>query len=165
MADDSFGGAVRAVRKRLRTAGLTYLNNQVAVREQLVAPILGAIGWHIDDRSEVKPEESADGDVSRYILKKNGSPAVVVEAVTSGTNVESLAAVTRLAADAQRVKVEYGLLTNGRTWILVNLGSVGLGASTHPRIEWLTRIDRETALSFRGKLASLVRRSAASAPH
>jgi predicted type IV restriction endonuclease len=163
MVDDDFKGAVRAVRGRLGTAGFTYLNNQVAVREQLVAPILGAVGWHTDDGSEVQSEESADGDVSRYILKQNGNPKVIVEAVTSGTSIESVAAVTRLAEDALRGKVDYGLLTNGRTWILVSVRTAGLGPGPNPRIEWLTRIDQETVSSFRGKLARVSRQSAAAA--
>lgn len=145
--------AMRVVNDRLASSRSVYRRSGVAVRDQLVAPILDAVGWRTYDTSEVQPCETTDAGPYYYVLLQDGDPAVLVEAVESGTYIESPAAVRQLAALSQRVGAVCGLLTNGRTWVLVRAPQEGAGLPD--RTEWQARIAGEPVGSFQGKLAAV----------
>jgi len=153
MDENDFCVACRVVSDRLASSSPIYRRSGVAVRDQLVAPILNAVGWRTYDIGEVQPCESDDAGPYYYVLMRNGNPAVLVEAAKSETCIESLAVVRQLAALSQRVGADCGLLTNGRIWVLVRSPQDGAGLAD--RIEWWARIDGEPVESFQNKLAAL----------
>jgi predicted type IV restriction endonuclease len=153
MDGSDFEVAVRVVNDRLASSSPVFRRSGVAVRDQLVAPILNAVGWRTYDTSEVQPCETTDAGPYYYVLLQDGDPAVLVEAVDSGTCIGSPAAVRQLAALSQRVGAVCGLLTNGRTWVLVRSPQAVAGLSN--RIEWWARIDDEPVVSFQDKLAAV----------
>ena len=155
MDGEYFEAAVRVVSDRLASSSSVYRRSGVAVRDQLVAPILGAVGWHTYDIGEVQPCETSDAGPYYYVLLRDGDPAVLIETVDAATSIEAPASVRELAALSQRIGASRGLLTNGRTWVLVRPPEDG--ASPTDGIEWQARIGEEPFVSFQDKLAAVSR--------
>ncbi len=153
MDGEYFEATVHVVNDRLAKSSSVYQRSGVAVRDQLVGPILSAVGWHTYDTCEVQPCETSDEGPYYYVLLQNGDPAVLVQAVDSGTRVESPVSASHLAALSQRVGAVRGLLTNGRTWVLVRPPKEG--ADLPDPVEWQVQIDGESVEAFQDKLATV----------
>lgn len=151
MDGEYFEAAVHVVNDRLARSSSVYQRSGVAVRDQLVGPILTAVGWHTYDTREVQPCETSDEGPYYYVLLQNGDPAVLVQAVDTETRIESPVSTSHLAALSRRVGAVRGLLTNGRTWVLVRPPKEGAGLPDP--IEWQAQIDDEPVESFQSKLA------------
>jgi predicted type IV restriction endonuclease len=150
MHEYDFDAAFQVVKDRLANRSPIYRRSGVAVRDQLVAPILNAVGWHTFDTSEVQPSDSNDDGPCYCVLLRKGDPAVLVEAVKSETYIESADAVQQLAEQSRRLGAGFGLLTNGRVWGVVSSSD---GDKSEPASvgRW-ARIDDEPVAAFREML-------------
>ena len=93
---------------------------------RLVHPFLSALGWDVH-RPEVEADVSvpADRDPVDYALVVEGRPAVFVD-VTACSDPLDEAGVDRLGAALSATDVDWGILTNGRSFVFLARGGSGV---------------------------------------
>jgi len=57
-----------------------YEQNEMAVREQIINPILRILGWDTENPEEVQPNMTTDEGVPDYTLIKSGKKILFLEA-------------------------------------------------------------------------------------
>jgi hypothetical protein len=116
-----------------------YEKNEANVRTQLVEPVLRAIGWEVENPEDVLANPSTEEGIPDYALLINGKPVLMVEAKKLGEDVKTH--IRQLAKYCFNEGTEYGLLTNGVTWLLFR--SFQAGTSVSERVIWTTDIEDE----------------------
>ncbi len=118
-----------------------YEQNEMAVRDQIINPILRNLGWDIENPEEVQPNISIDEGVPDYSLLKNGRIILFVEAKKLGIDIEQREIVRQLAKYSFSEGTKYGVLTNGTIWMLIR--SFEEGTTLTERIVWKIDIENE----------------------
>ncbi len=98
-----------------------YINNEMAVREQLINPILNILGWNTANPNFVRhntPNEQ--GKIPDYTLVKLKKNLLVVEAKNLNTTIKDEKVISQLANYSYNMGISFGLLTNGIKWLLFN---------------------------------------------
>lgn len=129
--------AVERAKKRLQEHSNLYDQSEVAVREQIVLPLLRALSWDTENPSEVLPESTSDYTPD-YTLFVDSDPVLKIDVQKGTTKLSSL-----IGRVQQRYSIPY-LITNGNTWILVsfqadNLDSEGESCFTVWKIDLLVQ--------------------------
>ena len=108
---------VRKLRSRLARYKELYSRNEVAVREQIVSPLLSVFGWDTEDPKCVIPEYPVVKGRSRmkidYALLKRRAVLAVVEVKALGKVSEGLGSAEKKAG---AVNARYIIVTDGDTW-------------------------------------------------
>jgi hypothetical protein len=125
-------GKIRSYRDR-------YEKSEANVRAQLVDPVLKAIGWNIENPEDVSVNPSTEEGIPDYALLKGGKPVLMVEAKKLAEDVK--AHIRQLAKYCFSEGTEYGLLTNGATWVLFK--SFQAGTAVSERVVWTTDLENE----------------------
>lgn len=119
--------AIKEVRDEISNDRQYYENNEEETRNKLINPILLASGWNISDvkNKNVKtqfPINYPTGGRRKldYLLIKGPKKVLVIEAKKLGNNIPTPIVVDQIQSYCRAVKVEYGLITNGLIWILIN---------------------------------------------
>ncbi|HHS49483.1 MAG TPA: hypothetical protein ENM99_06605 [Desulfurella acetivorans] len=118
-----------------------YEQNEMAVRDQIVNPILKNLGWDPENPEEVQPNVSTEEGVPDYSLLKNGKKILFVEAKKLGIDIEQKEIIRQLAKYSFSEGTKYGVLTNGAVWILIR--SFEEGTNLTERIVWKTDLENE----------------------
>ena len=89
--------------------------SETATRNQLIEPLMRALGWDASDPKLVTPEFSVGRGRADYALMDNGKPTILIEAKKFGTK---LTAETLLQAFGYAVddSVKYVVISNGDSW-------------------------------------------------
>ena len=87
---------------------------EAIVRQDLVVPILGRLGWDVESHDEVHPEYSAERDEVDYALLLDQAPKVFIEAKKEDEPLEKHQ--EQLLKYAFKQGVVMAVLTNGTTW-------------------------------------------------
>ena len=96
-----------------------YSRNETAVRDQLINPILHALGWDVTDPDIVLPNEPGkDGKVPDYSLMKNKQIKLIVEGKHIGVDLRQDRVIGQLGSYCHSRSIDFGLLTNGVEWLL-----------------------------------------------
>lgn len=96
-----------------------YSRNETAVRDQLINPILNALGWDITNPDIVLPNQlGPDGRVLDYSLLKNKRIKLIVEGKHIGIDLGEDGAISQLGSYCHTRSIDFGLLTNGVEWLL-----------------------------------------------
>jgi predicted type IV restriction endonuclease len=96
-----------------------YSRNETAVRDQLINPILHALGWDVTDPDIVLPNEPGrDGKVPDYSLMKNKQIKLIVEGKHIGVDLRQDRVISQLGSYCHSRSIDFGLLTNGVEWLL-----------------------------------------------
>jgi predicted type IV restriction endonuclease len=96
-----------------------YSRNETAVRDQLINPILHALGWDVTDPDIVLPNEPGkDGKVPDYSLMKNKQIKLIVEGKHLGVDLRQDRVIGQLGSYCHSRSIDFGLLTNGVEWLL-----------------------------------------------
>jgi len=96
-----------------------YSRNETAVRDQLINPILHALGWDVTDPDIVLPNEPGkDGKVPDYSLMKNNQIKLIVEGKHIGVDLRQDRVIGQLGSYCHSRSIDFGLLTNGVEWLL-----------------------------------------------
>ena len=86
---------------------------------RLVHPFLSVLGWDVHRRAvEADMQVPADRDPVDYALRVEGRPAVFVDVTACDDSLDE-AGVDRLDAALVAVNVDWGILTNGRSFVFV----------------------------------------------
>ncbi|MCK4245341.1 MAG: hypothetical protein KAX20_06930, partial [Candidatus Omnitrophica bacterium] len=128
-----------------------YEQNEMAVRDQIVNPILRALGWNPENPEEVQPNISIEEGVPDYSLIKNGKRVLFMEAKNLRSNVEQ--EIRQLAKYCFGEGTKYGVLTNGVVWILFRsfIEEIPLAE----RVVWKVDIENEELQSVLRKLQTI----------
>ncbi|MFQ6135428.1 MAG: restriction endonuclease, partial [Nitrososphaerales archaeon] len=74
-----------------------YEQNEMAVRDQIVNPILRGLGWNPEDPEEVQPNISTEEGVPDYSLIKNGKKVLFIEAKKLSVDIKQREVIRQLA--------------------------------------------------------------------
>jgi hypothetical protein len=130
-----------------------YEQNEMAVRDQLVNPVLRAIGWNPENPDEVQPNVSTEEGVPDYSLIKDRKRMLFVEAKKLSVDVEQREAMRQLAKYSFAEGTKYGVLTNGVVWVL--LRSFEEGTTLTERIVWKTDLENDKLPSVCRKIMTI----------
>jgi len=129
---------IEAIRSKIDRYRGTYDTNETAVRDQLVKPILKPLGWDTEIPENVLPELSTEEGHPDYSLFLDNKRILFIETKNLSTNIKDIKPIKQLAKYAFGEGVDFGILTNGRSWIL--LRSYEKGTTISDRIIWDTNI-------------------------
>lgn len=138
---DNLIETLRLIIERTEKFHLLYEQNEMAVRDQLVNPLLRALGWNPENPEEVQLNVSTEEGVPDYSLIKQGKKTLFVEAKKLSADIEQRDAMQQLAKYASAEGTKYGVLTNGMVWMLVR--SFEEGTTLTERIVWKTDLGNE----------------------
>jgi hypothetical protein len=130
-----------------------YEQNEMAVRDQIVNPILRNLGWNPENPEEVQPNVSTEEGVPDYSLIKNGKKILFVEAKKLGVDIEQREVIRQLAKYSFSEGTKYGVLTNGAVWVLIR--SFEEGTTLTERIVWKTDLENEELPAVLRKIATI----------
>lgn len=71
---------LQAVTEKVKKFRSLYEQNEMAVRDQIINPILRNLGWDPENPEEVQPNISTEEGVPDYSLMMNGKRMLFVEA-------------------------------------------------------------------------------------
>lgn len=126
-----------------------YEQNETAVRSQIVEPILRGLGWNTEKPEEVQPNVSTEEGVPDYSLLKSNRKVLFVEAKNLSVDIGRKEVIGQLARYCFGEGMDYGVLTNGASWILFR--AFEKDTKTEDRVVWKTNIVSD-------KLAETIRR-------
>jgi len=140
--------------ERMKKHRPLYDRNEMAVRDQLVNPILRGLGWDPENPEEVVPNVSTEEGVPDYSLIRDGKTVLFIEAKKLSVDIEEREVINQLARYCFGEGMEYGVLTNGAIWLLFRAFQVGTRMGE--RIVWKTDMegDEPTATMRRLKTIS-----------
>ena len=130
-----------------------YEQNEAAVRDQIVNPILKVLGWNTENPEEVQPNVFTDEGIPDYSLIKDGKRMLFMEAKKLGLDVEQKDIIRQLAKYCFGEGTKYGVLTNGVVWILFR--SFEEGKPLAERVVWKVDIENEELQSVIRKLQTI----------
>lgn len=130
-----------------------YEQNEMAVREQIINPVLRALNWNPEDPEEVQPNISTEEGVPDYTLIKNGNKVLFLEAKNLSVDVEQKDVVRQLAQYCFGEGMKYGILTNGVVWVLFRAFQEGTTISE--RIVWKIDIESEESATTISRLKTI----------
>jgi len=125
----------------------------MAVRDQIVNPILRSLGWNPENPEEVQPNVSTEEGVPDYSLMKNGKKILFVEAKKLSVDIEQREVIRQLAKYSFSEGTKYGVLTNGAVWILIR--SFEEGTTLTERIVWKTDLENEELPAVGRKITTI----------
>jgi len=127
--------------ERMKKHRSFYEQNEMAVRSQIIEPILEGLGWDIENPEEVQPNVSTGEGIPDYSLLKGGKNVLFIEAKNLSVDVEREEHIRQLAKYCFGEGMKYGVLTNGAIWILFRAFQEGTTISE--RIIWKTDIEND----------------------
>lgn len=120
MDKDKLKQTVDTTSKKLKEYNELYLKNETALRNQIINPILTSLGWNIEDPEDVRVEEkTTDREFADYTLIKDKRRVLFIEAKNLSGDIELYEQMKQLAKYAFSEGVSFGLLTNGKKWLLL----------------------------------------------
>lgn len=136
---DGLKETLEAITNKVEKFRSLYEQNEMAVREQIVTPILRTLGWNTEDPDEVHPNPTTEEGFPDYCLIKEGKKMVYIEVKKLSVDVGQKETMRQLAKYAFGEGVRYGVITNGVVWILVR--SFEEGTTLMERVVW--KVDLE----------------------
>lgn len=130
-----------------------YEQNEMAVRDQIINPILRSLEWDPENPEEVQPNVSIEEGVPDYSLIKNGKKILFVEAKKLSVNIEQREVISQLAKYSFSEGTRYGVLTNGAVWILIR--SFEEGTTLTERIVWRVDLENEELPAVLRKIVTI----------
>lgn len=117
-----------------------YEKNEMAVRDQIVNPILRSLKWDPENPEEVQPNTTTEEGYPDYALIKDGKTLLFIEVKKLSKQLEKDEVIKQLANYCFSEGAEYGVLTNGAIWLLFKAFKIG----TKPLERILLKINIES---------------------
>ena len=130
-----------------------YEQNEMAVRDQVVNPILRALGWNPENPDEVQPNVSMEEGIPDYALIKDKKEVLFIEAKKLSVDIEKRDVIRQLAKYCFGEGMKYGVLTNGAIWVLFRAFQPGTKMSE--RIVWRVDIENDGIIASMRKLNTI----------
>jgi len=132
---------LKMVVERMKKYRSLYEQNEMAVRSQIIEPILRGLGWDVENPEEVQPNVSTEEGIPDYSLSKGDKKVLFIEAKKLSVDIEQKEVIRQLAKYCFGEGMRYGVLTNGAIWILFRAFQEGTTMSE--RIVWKTDIESD----------------------
>jgi len=132
---------IEMVVERMKKYRSLYEQNEMAIRSQIVDPILRGFGWDTENPEEVQPNVSIEEGVPDYSLLKGDKKVLFIEAKKLSVDIEQKEVIRQLAKYCFGEGMKYGVLTNGAIWILFR--AFQEGTTMAERIVWKTDIEND----------------------
>lgn len=117
-----------------------YLNNEQAVRTQLIEPVLNALGWKTSNPKFVRPNApNEEGKIPDYILLKDTKNKLVVEAKNLSVELADDKVINQIANYCYKPGIDFGILTNGVKWLLFKT----FEKNPQDRIVWQVDLEKD----------------------
>jgi len=142
-----------------------YEDSEEAVKSQIIIPLLTHLGWKTLDPSEVQHGYLTPEGIPDITLTIDGKPELIVEVKKLGIDITKLEQLKKLARYCSSEGVKYGIITDGRHWILLQtfkegtklrdriLWKIDLSDLKLPKsIQYLQMISRENILNIESEL-------------
>lgn len=150
---NSLNEALALIVEKIKKFRSLYEQNEMAVRDQIVNPILRNLGWDPENPEEVQPNVSTEEGVPDYSLLKNGKKILFAEAKKMGVDIEQREIIRQLAKYSFSEGTKYGVLTNGAVWVLIR--SFEEGTTLTERIVWKIDLENEELSSALRKITAI----------
>lgn len=109
---------IETIVERIKKHRSFYEQSEMAVRDQIVTPILRGLGWDPENPEEVQPNVSTEEGIPDYSLLKDSKKVLFIEAKKLSIDTEKREVIRQLANYCFGEGMEYGVLTNGSIWVL-----------------------------------------------
>ncbi|CAD7771489.1 hypothetical protein FHEFKHOI_01049 [Candidatus Methanoperedenaceae archaeon GB50] len=139
--------------ERMKKHHFLYEQNEMAVRSQIIEPILRGLGWDTENPEEVQPNVSTEEGIPDYSLLKGDKKVLFIEAKKLSVDIEQREVIRQLAKYCFGEGMKYGVLTNGAIWILFRAFQEGTTMSE--RIVWKTDIENDELTASVRKLNTI----------
>ncbi|WP_027003101.1 type I restriction enzyme HsdR N-terminal domain-containing protein [Hugenholtzia roseola] len=117
-----------------------YATNEIAVREQLINPILNILGWNTANPNFVRHNAPNDlGKIPDYTLLKLKKNVLVVEAKNLTVELKDDKIISQLAGYSYNMGISFGILTNGIKWLLFNT----FQRNPSERVVWIADLEKD----------------------
>jgi len=142
---------LKEIKETIAEHRISYLNNEQAVRAQLIEPILNSLGWKTSNPKFVRHNAPGeDGKIPDYTLLKNATNRLIVEAKNLSAILTDIKIVNQLSGYCYNQGVDFGVLTNGICWLLFNT----FQRNPQDRIVWQINLEKDSVESVSRKLSS-----------
>ena len=145
--------ALEIVMEKIKKFRSLYEQNEMAVRDQIVNPVLRVLGWNPENPEEVQPNVPTDEGVPDYSLIKDGKKILFVEAKKLSVDVEQKDVIRQLAKYSFSEGTKYGVLANGAVWVLIR--SFEEGTTLIERVVWKTDLENEEPSAVLRKITTI----------
>lgn len=152
---DELEECISQIRERLKKFRTLYEENEMAVREQIINPILRQLGWNPEDPEYVQPNVTMGDGVPDYTLMVEGKPFLFIEAKKLSVDIKDKAPIRQLSRYSVEKGTSYGILTNGYTWLL--LRTFEEGKEIGERTIWEIDIENDEFPTLRRKIGYISR--------
>jgi len=132
---------INIVLERMKKYRPLYEQNEMAVRNQIVNPVLRSLGWNPENPDEVQPNISTEEGIPDYCLLKNGKKVLFIEAKKLSVDIEQKDVIRQIARYCFGEGMRYGILTNGAIWVLFRAFEEGTRVSE--RLVWKADIEND----------------------
>jgi len=132
---------IEVVTEKMKKYRTLYEQNEMAIRGQIVDPILKGLGWDTENPEEVQPNVSTEEGAPDYSLLKGNKKVLFIEAKKLSTDIEQREVIRQLAKYCFGEGMKYGVLTNGAIWILFR--AFQEGTTMAERIVWKIDIEND----------------------
>ncbi|MCK4447998.1 MAG: type I restriction enzyme HsdR N-terminal domain-containing protein [Candidatus Marinimicrobia bacterium] len=130
-----------------------YEQNEMAVRDQIMNPMLRGLGWNTENPEEVQPNVYTEEGIPDYSLLKNEKKVLFIEAKKLSIDIEKKEIISQLAKYCFGEGMRYGVLSNGATWILFR--AFQEGTTMAERIVWKVDIENEDITASIRRLSTI----------
>ncbi len=133
--------SIEMVVERMKKHRTLYEQNEMAVREQIVNPILRCLDWNPENPEEVQPNVSSEEGIPDYSLLKDNKKVLFIEAKNLSIDIEKREVIRQLANYCFGEGMEYGVLTNGSIWVLFR--AFQKDTTMPERVVWKTDMEND----------------------
>ena len=144
---------IEMVLGRMKKFRALYEQNEMAVRDQIMNPILRGLRWNPENPEEVQPNVSTEEGIPDYSLLKNEKKVLFIEAKKLSVDVEQKEIVSQLAKYCFGEGMKYGVISNGAIWILFR--AFQEGTTMAERIVWKVDIENDDITASIRRLSTI----------
>lgn len=150
---DNLSEVLALIIEKIKKFRPLYEQSEMAVRYQIVDPILKALDWDPAKPEDIQPNVSTEEGVPDYSLIKNGKKILFVEAKKMSVDIEQREVIRQLVRYSVGEGTKYGVLTNGAVWVLIR--SFEEGTKLTERIVWKTDLENEELSAICRKIRTI----------
>ncbi|HOV91826.1 MAG TPA: hypothetical protein PLC04_01935 [Candidatus Kapabacteria bacterium] len=130
-----------------------YEQNEMAVRDQIINPILRMLDWDTENPEDVQPNMTFDEGFPDYTLLKGEKKILFIEAKKLSVDIGQSNTIRQLAKYSFGEGTKYGILTNGAAWVLIR--SFEEGTKLTERTIWKTDLENDEFPTIVRKLTTI----------
>lgn len=149
----SLNETIEVVTERMKKHLSLYERNEMAIRSQIIEPILRSLEWNTDNPDEIQPNISVEEGVPDYCLLRGDKKVLFIEAKNLSVDIEQKEVIRQLAKYCYGDGMKYGVLTNGAIWILFR--AFKEDTKMEERIVWKVDIESDEITATNRKLNTI----------